>query len=412
MQTELPEDLLRTELGRHAQDILRRCVHCGFCLATCPTYELLGNELDSPRGRIYLIKEVLEGKQATTIEQEHLDRCLTCHNCETTCPSGVQYGHLLDVGRHVVQTQVKRERTERIKREGLRWLIVSGWFDMAYRIAQRYYQWLPPGLQSKVRAVTPDKGELPKGKLNYSKSVLVMVGCVQPTLMPSIDAAMLRVLDRLGVGTVTAQSATCCGAVSFHLDAQEAARSQMRRNIDAWWPLLKTGTVEAIVVNASGCGAMIREYGHHLRLDPGYAEKARFVSDKVRDIAEFIEPYAQQLRELMDANKIPDRVAFHPPCTLQHWQKLRPVTENLLKNLGIKIQPFAESHFCCGSAGPYSLLQPEIATKLRDRKLANLSAADPEMIVSSNIGCISHLQTGTELPVRHWIELVDSALKP
>jgi glycolate oxidase iron-sulfur subunit len=241
--------------------------------------------------------------------------------------------------------------------------------------------------------------------------VLMLVGCVQPSMLPSIDAAMIRVLDRLGIGCVSVSGSGCCGAVNFHLDAQEAARAQMRNNIDAWWPLLDSGQVEAIVVNASGCGAMVREYGHHLRLDPAYAQKARVISEKVLDIASLLDPMAEQLADQMDTTRLPGRVAFHPPCTLQHWQNLRPVTESLLKRLGLSLLAFEESHLCCGSAGSYSVLQPEIANVLRDRKLARLGATEPSMIVSSNVGCIAHLQSGSETPVRHWIEVVDQALR-
>ncbi len=410
MQTNLSEDLRSTALGQQADEILRRCVHCGFCLATCPTYEILGNELDSPRGRIYLIKEMLEGAPATETTQQHLDRCLTCRNCETACPSGVEYGHLIDIGRHMVEIKVARPRSERIRREGLRRLLTSRWFEPAYKIGQKLHKWLPPGIQEKVLPAR-DPGVAPAGTHQHSQQVLMLAGCVQPAMLPSIDVATMRVLDRLGIGTQVAAGSGCCGAVSFHLDAQEAARAQMRNNIDAWWPLIESGKVDAIVMNASGCGAMVREYGHHLRLDPLYADKARIVSDKVRDIAELIEPVVSELASQIDPAKIPQRVAFHPPCTLQHWQKLRPVTESVLKNLGFGLLSFEESHLCCGSAGTYSVLQPEISRKLRDRKLSRIVLTDPQVIVSSNVGCIGHLQSGSELPVRHWIEVVDQALR-
>lgn len=418
MQTNLSEDIKDTELGRQADEILRRCVHCGFCLATCPTYEVLGNELDSPRGRIYQIKEVLEGAEVTAATREHLDRCLTCRNCETTCPSGVEYGHLLDIGRYVVERKAPRPKLEKLKIEGLRRVITSPWFGTAYRFAQKLHAWLPPGIQDKVRSdraassrIEPTRTDLRTGR-QHARQVLMIAGCVQPVMMPSIDQATIRVLDRLGIGTQIASGSGCCGAVSFHMDAQEEARAQMRRNIDAWWPLIDSGQVEAIVLNASGCGAMVREYAHHLRLDPVYADKAALVCAKVQDIAQILEPMSEELLRQVDPLKVPEGVAFHPPCTLQHWQKLRPITETVLSRLGMGLKAFDESHMCCGSAGAYSMLQPEIATRLRDRKVSCIEAVQPQMIVSSNIGCIGHLQSGTELPVRHWIEVIDQAMRP
>ena len=409
MQTKLSESVRDTALGQEADEILRRCVHCGFCTATCPTYQILGDELDSPRGRIYLIKEMLEGKEVTQTTQTHLDRCLTCRNCETTCPSGVEYGKLIDIGRTMVDQQIQRPRTEVIKRQALRMTMNAPWFASAYRLGQMVRQWLPETLQKKVVA-KQSTGQRPASTSHHEKQVLMLNGCVQPGMMPNIDVATMRVLDKLGVGTQVVSESGCCGALNFHLDAQEQARSQMRANIDAWWPLIESGAVQSIVMNASGCGAMVREYGHHLRLDPLYAEKAKVVSEHVKDIAQVLTPMAAELREKLDGARLPGRLAFHPPCTLQHWQGLRPVTETLLKSLGLDLQPFEETHLCCGSAGAYSVLQPEIATALRDRKLGHLDQSKPEVIVSSNIGCIGHLQSGTQTPVKHWIEVIDQAL--
>lgn len=408
MQTKLSDAIKDTPLGQEADEILRRCVHCGFCTATCPTYQVLGDELDSPRGRIYLIKEMLEGASVTSSTQTHLDRCLTCRNCETTCPSGVEYGKLIDIGRQIVDQKVERPLAERIKREGLRRVLNAPWFSSAYRLGQSLRQWLPETLKRKVVArqsagVIPDVSK-------HKEKVLMLTGCVQPGMMPNIDAAMIRVLDKLGVGAITAAESGCCGALNFHLDAHEAARAQMRTNIDAWFPLLEKGEVQAIVMNASGCGAMVREYGHHLRLDPLYAKKAQFVSDHVRDIAQYLAPHALQLRGLLDERRLPGRPVFHPPCTLQHWQGLRDQSETLLRELGFELQPFAETHLCCGSAGAYSVLQPEISSTLRDRKLGHINRSEPDMIMSANIGCIGHLQSGTQTPVKHWIEVVDAAL--
>ncbi|MCD8494385.1 MAG: glycolate oxidase subunit GlcF [Burkholderiaceae bacterium] len=409
MQTKLLPDIKNTPLGQEAEEILRRCVHCGFCTATCPTYQVLGDELDSPRGRIYLIKEMLEGAEVTQATQVHLDRCLTCRNCETTCPSGVEYGKLIDIGRQIVDERVPRSTADKIKREGLRRTLNSPWFAQAYKIGQSVRQWLPESIKRKVVA-KQSAGAIPENR-GHARQVIMLKGCVQPGMMPNIDAATIRILDRLGIGAQILQESGCCGALNFHLDAQEAGRAQMRANIDAWWPLLASGEVEAIVMNASGCGGMVREYEHHLRLDPVYSEKAKLVSEHVKDIAEFLAPEAAKLKDLVDAARLPNKPVFHPPCTLQHWQGLRPESEALLKGIGLDLQPFAETHLCCGSAGAYSVLQPEISTNLRDRKLGHINQAKPDVIVSSNIGCIGHLQSGTDTPVKHWVEVVDAALR-
>ena len=409
MQTNLAQWARDSKLGQEADDILRRCVHCGFCSATCPTYQVLGDELDSPRGRIYLIKEVLEGKAPSLATQQHLDRCLTCRNCETTCPSGVEYGHLVDIGRQIVEEKVQRPLSQRLARKLLREGLTSRLFAPAYKLGQSLRDWLPETLQRKVIATRP-VGDRPFTS-GLARQVLLLSGCVQPTMMPSIDAATIRVLNRLGIGTQVVAGAGCCGALSFHLDDQERARAQMRQNIDAWLPYVESGKIEAIVMNASGCGAMVVEYAHHLRDDPVYLPKAEKIVSFVRDIAQVVGPHAQVLAQHIDVSKLPQRPVFHPPCTLQHWQGLRPASEQLLAALGLTLQPFTETHLCCGSAGTYSVLQPEIATKLRDRKLDHLNAAKPDMMLSSNIGCIGHLQSGTDTPVRHWIEAVDAALK-
>jgi glycolate oxidase iron-sulfur subunit len=409
MQTNLAEWARDSKLGQEADDILRRCVHCGFCTATCPTYQVLGDELDSPRGRIYLIKEVLEGKEPTQATQQHLDRCLTCLNCETTCPSGVQYGHLVDIGRQIVEEKVERPFMQRLQRTLLRKGLVSPLFAPAYKLGQSLRGFLPQSLQRKIVAARP-AGAIPQTQA-HAKQVLLLAGCVQPTMMPTIDAATIRVLDRLGIGTQVVAGAGCCGALNFHLDDQDTARSQMRANIDAWLPYVESGKIDAIVMNASGCGAMVAEYAHHLRDDPVYAPKAATIVALVRDVAQIVGPHVEQLSKHIDADKLPKRPVFHPPCTLQHWQGLRPASEQLLTQLGMSLQPFTESHLCCGSAGAYSVLQPEISTSLRDRKLGHLNAAQPDVMLSSNIGCIGHLQSGTDTPVRHWIEVVDAALK-
>ena len=407
MQTNLADWARDTDYGREADEILRRCVHCGFCLATCPTYQILGDELDSPRGRIYQMKEVLEGAEPSMVTQQHLDRCLTCRNCETTCPSGVKYGELVDIGRQIVSERVRRPLGQRLLRETLRRLLGSSWFTPLYRLGRLVRPALPPVLRAKMPEARP-AGALPADPRRHARQVLMLSNCVQPAMMPSIDAATMRVLDAVGVGARFAAGSGCCGAINFHLDAQEAARDQMRRNIDAWLPLIESGEVEAVVINASGCGGMVREYAHHLRHDPAYADKAARVDEHVKDVAEFLAPMAADVRARM--RTAPGRTAFHPPCTLQHWQGLRPVTERLLADLGFDLQLFADSHLCCGSAGTYSITQPQLSKALRDRKLEAIAQTMPERIVSANIGCITHLQSGTQAPVRHWIEVVDEAM--
>ncbi|MDX3906723.1 MAG: glycolate oxidase subunit GlcF [Pigmentiphaga sp.] len=407
MQTRLSESIKDTPHGKRAEAILRKCVHCGFCTATCPTYQVLGDELDSPRGRIYLIKQMLEGGEVTASTQLHLDRCLTCRNCETTCPSGVEYGQLIDIGRSMVETRVERPAGERAKRAVLGRVLATPLFGAALRVGQALRPLLPRAIAVKVPARRPS-GAVPRG--THARRVLILAGCVQPSMMPSIDAATLRVLDAVGISASVAPGSGCCGAARFHLNQQSAALGQMRANIDAWWPDIEAGRIEAIVMNASGCGATVREYAHHLQDDPSYAAKARRVSGLVRDVAEILAPHAGELAPRLQG-RLPARVAFHPPCTLQHWQALRPLTERMLAELGFALQPFADSHSCCGSAGTYSLLQPQIAGELRARKLAAIGQAEPDAILSSNIGCLAHLQSGTGIPVRHWIEAVDDALR-
>lgn len=408
MQTNLASWALNSDDGREADEILRRCVHCGFCLATCPTYQVLGDERDSPRGRIYLIKQVLEGVEPTTSTQEHLDRCLTCRNCETTCPSGVEYGKLIDIGRKLVDERVQRPLGQRVARTALRTLLNSSLFGPALKLGR----WAKPMLPAVLRDKIPTGGDHiqspPVAGNTHTRQVLLLTGCVQPSMMPSIDAATIRVLDAIGIGVQVSGGAGCCGAINFHLDAQEAALNQMRINIDTWLPLLENDQVEAVVVNASGCGAMMAEYGHHLRHDPEYARKATLLSSKVRDVAEIVAPHAAELKSRLQP--LAGKGAFHPPCTLQHWQGLRGVSESLLADLGMQLQPFNDSHLCCGAAGTYSVTQPELSRTLKQRKLQAIEAVNPEFIVSSNMGCISHLQSGTSTPVRHWIEVVEQAL--
>ncbi len=409
MQTQLAPEFQHSPAGREAEAILRKCVHCGFCTATCPTYQLLGDELDGPRGRIYLIKQVLEGAEPTRKTQQHLDRCLTCRNCESTCPSGVQYGHLVDIGRAIVDAKVPRPAGERT----VRWLLKEGLpsplFGPAMKLGQAVRGLLPAALKAKVPEPHP-AGTWPTRA--HARQVLMLGGCVQPAMAPNINSATARVLDAAGIQTVVAPEAGCCGAVKFHLNDQGGGLAQMRANIDAWWPHVERG-VEAIVMNASGCGVTVKEYGHLLRDDPVYAERAERISALTRDLSELMPDLVPALKPKLarppDAQRV---VAFHPPCTLQHGQQLRGGVERWLGELGFNVRVArTESHLCCGSAGTYSVLNPAIATTLRDRKLDRLGELQPAVIASANIGCITHLQSGSATPVRHWVELLDEALQ-
>ena len=405
MQTNLADFIKGTSEGDEAEAILRACVHCGFCTATCPTYQILGDELDGPRGRIYLIKRVLEVAPVTKKTQLHLDRCLTCRNCETTCPSGVQYGRLADIGRKVVEERVPRSLGERFTRTVLKEALPRSWiFKPAYRTGQLFRPLLSPALQDKLPK-TPAAGKWP-GRA-HARKMLVLDGCVQPTMAPNINAATARVLDAFGVQLLVAPKAGCCGALRYHLNDQAAGLDDMRRNIDAWWPLIEQ--VEAIVMTASGCGVTVKEYGHLLAHDAAYAAKAQRISALTRDLSEIMPQFEGELSAKLKG-KIAIKVAYHPPCTLQHGQQIRGKVEGVLRAAGVDVTLCADSHLCCGSAGTYSVLQPVLATELRDRKLANLLATEPEVIVSANIGCLNHLQSGTETPVAHWIELIDQAL--
>jgi glycolate oxidase iron-sulfur subunit len=382
-------------------------VHCGFCTATCPTYQVLGDELDGPRGRIYLIKQMLEGEQPTQKTQLHLDRCLTCRNCESTCPSGVEYGHLVDIGRRIVEEKVPRGASANALRWTLKEGLPSPLFAPAMRMGQAVRGLLPKVLQSKVPA-RQQAGNMPTRE--HARKVLMLAGCVQPSMMPNINSATARVLDAAGIQTLVAVTAGCCGAVKFHLNDQEGGRAQMRANIDAWWPYVQSGRVESIVMNASGCGVTVREYGHFLRHDAAYSAKARRISELTRDLSELLPDIVPALRGKVKAP--PGLLAFHPPCSLQHGQQLRGGVEKYMGELGFTVRvALGESHLCCGSAGTYSVLHPEIAQELRDRKLGHLGELNPQAIVSANMGCIAHLQSGTRTPVKHWVEILDECLR-
>mgnify|MGYP000137293192 FL=1 len=413
MQTHLAPEYQNTPEGLEAEAILRKCVHCGFCTATCPTYQLLGDELDGPRGRIYLMKQVLEGQTPTRKTQQHLDRCLTCRNCESTCPSGVQYGHLVDVGRKVVDAQVPRPLGERVLRWALKEGLPSPLFAPAMKLGQAVRGVLPAKLKAKVPAPqTAERNGVVWPTQTHARKVLMLAGCVQPAMLPNINTATARVLNAASIQTIVAPEAGCCGAVKFHLNDQDGGMAHMRNNIDAWWPFVEQG-VEAIVMNASGCGVMVKDYGHVLKDDAAYADKAKRISELTQDLSELLPELVPVLKPKLKAHVLASAgmQAFHPPCTLQHGQQLKGGVEKHLAELGFAIQVAnTESHLCCGSAGTYSVLNPEISTTLRDRKLGHLDALQPKAILSANVGCITHLQSGTDVPVKHWVEVLDEAL--
>ena len=410
MQTALADFIKDTPEGKEADSILRKCVHCGFCTATCPTYQLLGDELDGPRGRIYLIKQVLEGHEVTAKTQLHLDRCLTCRNCETTCPSGVKYGRLVDIGRKIVDDHVPRPAGDRLARIALKEGLTNPLFGPAMRIGQMVRQLLPRSLQNKVPP-RQHAGLWPSR--SHARKVLLLEGCVQPSMAPNINTATSRVLDALGIETLRPAAAGCCGAIRYHLNDHDGGLADARRNIDAWWPYVahaEEDGLAAILMNASGCGVQVKEYGHLLARDAKYAGKARRISEMTKDVSEFLPAFVAELQTSLTP-ATGNRVVFHPPCTLQHGQQIRGAVEGLLASLGAVVVPFAEVQMCCGSAGTYSVLQPELAYPLRDRKLRHLEAAAPDVILSANIGCITHLASGSTTRVMHWIEWIDERLQ-
>jgi glycolate oxidase iron-sulfur subunit len=407
MKTNLAQFIKDTPEGQEANSILRACVHCGFCTATCPTYQLLGDELDGPRGRIYLMKEVLEGREVSAKTQLHLDRCLTCRACETTCPSGVKYGRLVDIGRNIVEKRVGRSATEAPAEGSARILPNPALFNPLLKLGQLTRPLLPEGIRRKVPA--PVKaGNRPAPR--HARRMLVLQGCVQPGIAPGINPALARVLDRIGISLIASEQAGCCGAVSYHLNAQEEGLDYMRRTIDAWWPHVEQG-VEAIVMTASGCGVLVKEYGHLLAHDPKYADKAKRISALTRDASEVLSAEREALapRLTPPASRL-TRVAFHSPCTLQHGQQIRGLAESLLTAAGYALTGVPDAHLCCGSAGTYSILQSALSQQLLTNKVAALQSGQPNAIATANIGCLAHIQSGTTLPVRHWVELLDRAM--
>lgn len=409
MQTHFTDADRQKPHIQEAERILRTCVHCGFCNATCPTYQLLGDERDGPRGRIYLMKELLESRddddQVTAETRLHLDRCLTCQNCETTCPSGVEYHKLLNIGRAEIERRVPRPPADRAQRYALRKMMVEPKrFQALLKLGQTFKPLVPSKLRNKMPAAPVDAGKRPDSQ-QHTRKMLILEGCVQPGLSPNTNAATARLLDRLDISLTPVAEAGCCGAIDFHLNAQDDGRTRMRANIDAWWPHIEQGA-EAIVQTASGCGAFIKEYGYMLKDDPAYAEKAAKVSALAKDIVEILREEPLETLKVRQTQ----RLAFHCPCTLQHAQKLNGAVEGVLSKLGFALTPVQDAHLCCGSAGTYSVTQPELATQLRDNKLNALEAGNPELIVTANIGCQTHLAGANRTPVRHWVEVVDAAL--
>ena len=411
MQTALSDSIRNTPSGQEADAILRNCVHCGFCNATCPTYQLLGDELDGPRGRIYLIKQMLEGNAASTHTLTHLDRCLTCRNCETTCPSGVRYGALLEIGRELAEQRILRPWRQRAIRSLIRRILpYPERFAVLLRLGQLFRPMLPRALRRKIpprRVFLPvplGEGQGATEDQKHKRTMLVLEGCAQPSLAPNINAAAKRVFARLGIALIPAAGAGCCGAACHHTSGVEEGLAQARRNIDAWWPHIETGS-EAIVMTASGCGVHVKDYGHLLRHDPAYADKARRVSALTKDIGEILAE--EDLSAFKPHARLAGTIAFQSPCTLQHGQRLNGVVEKVLLNLGFSLALVPEAHLCCGSAGTYSLLQSDLSQRLLARKLEALCSGKPRVIVTGNIGCLAHLQTRAEIPVRHWIELLN-----
>jgi glycolate oxidase iron-sulfur subunit len=404
MQTQLADFIRDTAEGREAEAILRKCVHCGFCTATCPTYQVLGDDLDSPRGRIYLMKRALEGAPVTRKTQLHLDRCLTCRACETTCPSGVRYGRLVDIGRAVVEARTTRSPMDRFSRAVLGFTVPRRrLFGLLVGLGRLARPLLPGALKAKLPQAIAPAGEWPAPR--HARKMLALAGCVQPSLAPSINAAAARVLDRFGISLIEAPGAGCCGAVRFHMNYQEEGRKDMRALIDAWWPFVERGELEAIVMTASGCGVTVKGYLEFLAHDVDYKEKAARISALTKDLSEVLP------LEAIPAGGAAGRVAFQSPCTLQHGQQVRGTVEACLTRAGFEVTAVRDAHLCCGSAGTYSLLQPAIAGELRTRKLATLTEAEPDWIATANIGCLSHLQGAAKVPVRHWIEILDQALR-
>ena len=408
MQTNISNEFLTNPHIEDAESILRSCVHCGFCTATCPTYQLLGDELDGPRGRIYLIKQVLEGNELSSRTQSHLDRCLTCRSCETTCPSGVRYGRLVEIGREIVDQQVPRNFLQRSVRKLLRMIVpYPQRFAVVYKTGLLFRPLLPASMKRKLPRPQPlDNAQLMANDMARARKMLVLQGCVQSVVTPQTNQAAARILQKLDIELITAPKAGCCGAVSHHLSAPEEGLDFMRRNIDAWWPHIEQGA-EAIVVTASGCGAVVKDYAELLKHDTQYAGKAKRVSELAKDISEILH---QENLATVTTKQSASKVAFHSPCTLQHGQKITGVVEQILQNAGFTLTHVEDSHLCCGSAGTYSILQPKLSQQLLNNKLSVLQSEQPDLIATANIGCQMHMASKAQVPVKHWLELIDENL--
>jgi len=411
MQTNIDVKYKNNIHIQDAEDILRSCVHCGFCTATCPTYQLLGDELDSPRGRIYLIKQVLEGNDATEKTQNHLDRCLTCRSCETTCPSGVRYGRLLDIGREIVEQQVSRTTGNKFKRFLLRKILpYPTRFSLLLKAGQLTRPILPKSLKNKIPEV--NKNDILQSGNSFERKMLMLDGCAQRVATPSTNNATIRIFSKLGIEIINTPKARCCGAVSHHLSAEEEAKAFIKHNIDCWWPEIEKG-VEAIIITASGCGTMVKDYGEILKHDAQYADKASRISELCKDVSEIITNEADRLKEITSKtsnNMNTKSIAFHSPCSLQHGQKIIGLVEKILTNVGFKLVTVVDSHLCCGSAGTYSILQPTLSNQLLSNKLNTLQKEQPDIIATANIGCQLHLSSKSERPVKHWVELLNEVL--
>ncbi len=405
MQTSLSDQFKQTSSARVVEEILRKCVHCGFCNATCPTYQLLGDELDGPRGRIYQMKQFFEGAPANGEMLMHLDRCLSCRSCETTCPSGVDYSRLLEIGREAIERELPRQGIDRIKRRGITWFLNSGWlFELALACA-RFFSWALP---ARLRQSIPAKqAPIAAIQSHHQRRVLMLSGCVQPSLAPNTNAAAARLLDRFGISAIEIQASHCCGAVGLHTSQPEQGRRQARRLIDLWWPQVEAG-VEAIIFTASGCGVTLKDYAELFAQDPGYAAKAKTIAGLSRDLSELVAVEMEKHTVKIGQTR---RIAFHTPCTLQHGLGLNGKVEALLLKAGFELCQVAEAHICCGSAGTYSLLQPILSARLRGNKQAALTIDKPELIATANIGCQMHIANGLGVPVVHWVELLNEALE-
>ena len=408
MQTNLAKRFKEGRSAEAIESILRSCVHCGFCNATCPTYQLRGDELDGPRGRLYQMKQYFEGAPANTEIQLHLDRCLTCRSCETTCPSGVNYSRLLEIGREAIEVDLPRSIWQRLLRRGITWFLNSGWvFKLSIRVAQKCRFLLPEKLSDSIPQVKPKIAEVMGQHLTQKeRRVLMLSGCVQPTLAPNTNAAAKQLLHRLGLSVIEIDKNNCCGAVGMHTSQIEQGKAQARRLIDGWWPQVESG-IEAIVITASGCGVSIKDYGTIFKGEAGYAEKAQTISGLALDLSQLV------AREITDQNitvSQPKRVAFHSPCTMQHGLGLKGVVEKILADAGYHLCQVADSHLCCGSAGTYSILQPEISKQLQGNKQVALTVDSPEVIATANIGCQLQIGQGSAVPVVHWVELLNDAL--